>query len=313
MRATESLHQESILPCQPQRTQLKNDRAAAPISTSPLAAALLTDAAARAGAAIMRLYHEGAKVRLKDDASPVTEADKASEAIVIDALQRLAPDIPIVSEEIAGDRSADLGPRFFLVDPLDGTKEFIQKRSDFTVNIALVEDGLPRFGLVYAPARSMLATTSGAGKAIEVTVEPSERGADLAALDCRTLQVRVPSPEGLVAVVSRSHLDPATEAFLAKLKIAGRSDAGSALKFLEVARGVADVYPRFGPDHGVGHGGRPRDPHRRRRPCRGRGGKAAPLRQDRDGLAQSGLCRLGPRSRPMTGGQPLFSNCLSKS
>lgn len=205
----------------------------------------------------MRLYHVGAKVRLKDDASPVTEADKASEAIVIDALQRLAPNIPIVSEEIAGDRSADLGPRFFLVDPLDGTKEFIQKRSDFTVNIALVEDGLPRFGLVYAPARSMLATTSGAGKAIEVTVEPSERGSDLAALDCRTLHVRVPSPDGLVAVVSRSHLDPATEAFLAKHKIAGRSDAGSALKFLEVARGVADVYPRFGPtmewDTAAGH------------------------------------------------------------
>ena len=248
-----------------------------------LAAALLTDAAARAGAAIMRLYHEGAKVRLKDDASPVTEADKASEAIVIDALQRLAPDIPIVSEEIAGDRSADLGPRFFLVDPLDGTKEFIQKRSDFTVNIALVEDGLPRFGLVYAPARSMLATTPGAGTAIEVTVDPSARGADLAALDCRTLHVRVPSPEGLVAVVSRSHLDPATEAFLAKLKIAGRSDAGR----------LSALWP----DHGVGHGGRPRDPHRSRRACRGCRGKAAPIRQDRDGLAQSGLCRLGPKDR----------------
>ena len=82
----------------------------------------------------------------------ITEADKASEAIVIDALQRLAPGIPIVSEEIAGDRSADLGRRFFLVDPLDGTKEFIEKRSDFTVNIALVEDGMPSFGLVYAPA-----------------------------------------------------------------------------------------------------------------------------------------------------------------
>jgi 3'(2'), 5'-bisphosphate nucleotidase len=212
-----------------------------------LAAAILTDAAARAGAAIMHFYREGAKVRLKDDASPVTEADKASEAIVIDALQHLAPDIPIVSEEIAGDRSADLGPRFFLVDPLDGTKEFIQKRSDFTVNIALVEDGCPRFGLVYAPARSLLATTPSPGKAIEVTVEPSEQGADLASLDCRTLRVRAPSLDGLVAVVSRSHLDPVTEAFLAKLKIAGRSDAGSALKFLEVARGLADVYPRFGP------------------------------------------------------------------
>jgi 3'(2'), 5'-bisphosphate nucleotidase len=222
-----------------------------------LAAAILTDAAARAGAAIMHFYREGAKVRLKDDASPVTEADKASEAIVIDALQRLAPDIPVVSEEIAGNRSADLGPRFFLVDPLDGTKEFIQKRSDFTVNIALVEDGCPRFGLVYAPARSLLATTPSPGKAIEVTVEPSEQGADLASLDCRTLRVRAPSLDGLVAVVSRSHLDPVTEAFLAKLKITGRSDAGSALKFLEVARGLADVYPRFGPtmewDTAAGH------------------------------------------------------------
>lgn len=205
----------------------------------------------------MRFYHEGAKVKLKDDASPVTEADKASEAIVIDALQRLAPDIPIVSEEIAGDRSADLGSRFFLVDPLDGTKEFIQKRTDFTVNIALVADGLPRFGLVYAPARCLLATTPGPNRAIEVTVEPSERGADLAALECRALRVRAPSPDGLIAVVSRSHLDPATESFLAKLKIVGRSDAGSALKFLEVARGLADVYPRFGPtmewDTAAGH------------------------------------------------------------
>jgi 3'(2'), 5'-bisphosphate nucleotidase len=217
----------------------------------------LTDAAARAGAAIMRFYHQGAKVRLKDDASPVTEADKASEGIVIDALQRLAPGIPIVSEEIADDRSADLGRRFFLVDPLDGTKEFIEKRSDFTVNIALVEDGMPCFGLVYAPARTLLATTPARGKAIEVAVEPSDEGADLAALDCRTLHVRTPSPDGLVAVVSRSHLDPVTESFLAKLKIAGRSDAGSALKFLEVARGVADVYPRFGPtmewDTAAGH------------------------------------------------------------
>jgi len=205
----------------------------------------------------MRYYREGTKVELKADQSPVTQADKASETIVLEALHRLAPDVPVVSEEIATDRTAPLGPRFFLVDPLDGTKEFIQKRSDFTVNIALVEDGMPRFGLVYAPARSMLATTPAAGKAIEVTVEPTERGADLAALDCRTLQVRVPSPDGLVAVVSRSHLDPATEAFLAKLKIAGRSDAGSALKFLEVARGVADVYPRFGPtmewDTAAGH------------------------------------------------------------
>jgi 3'(2'), 5'-bisphosphate nucleotidase len=222
-----------------------------------LAATLLTDAAARAGAAIMRYYREGTKVELKADQSPVTQADKASEAIVIEALNRLAPDVPVVSEEIAADRTAPLGARFFLVDPLDGTKEFIQNRSDFTVNIALVEDGLPRFGLVYAPARSLLALTLDAGKAVEAKLEPDESGADLTKLDCRTLRVRAPSPDGLVAVVSRSHLDAATEAFLAKLKIAGRSDAGSALKFLEVAQGKADVYPRFGPtmewDTAAGH------------------------------------------------------------
>lgn len=222
-----------------------------------LAARILTDAAARAGAAIMRHYREGAKVELKADASPVTQADKASEAIVLKALHRLAPGIPVVSEETAGDLSADLGPRFFLVDPLDGTKEFIQKRSDFTINIALIEDGNPLFGLVYAPARSLLALTREAGRAVEAQLEPSEDGADLAELCCRPLHARAPSPEGLVAVVSRSHLDPATEAFLAKLKIVGRSSAGSALKFLEVARGVADVYPRFGPtmewDTAAGH------------------------------------------------------------
>jgi 3'(2'), 5'-bisphosphate nucleotidase len=222
-----------------------------------LAATLLTAAAARAGAAIMRHYREGTKVELKADHSPVTQADKASESIVLETLHRLAPDVPVVSEEIATDRTAPLGARFFLVDPLDGTKEFIQKRSDFTVNIALVEDGLPRFGLVYAPARSLLALTIDAGKAVEAKLDPDENGADLAKLDCRTLHARAPSPDGLVAVVSRSHLDPATEAFLAKLKIAGKSSAGSALKFLEVAQGKADVYPRFGPtmewDTAAGH------------------------------------------------------------
>src|SRR6478672_7560971 len=190
-----------------------------------LAATLLTDAAVRAGAAIMRYYREGTKVELKADQSPVTQADKASEAIVLEALHRLAPDVPVVSEEVAADRTAPLGSRFLLVDPLDGTKEFIQKRSDFTVNIALVEDGIPRFGLVYAPARSLLALTTEDGKAVTAKLGPSDDGADLTKLDCRPLHVRVPLPDGLVAVVSRSHLDSATEAFLAELKIAGRSSA----------------------------------------------------------------------------------------
>jgi 3'(2'), 5'-bisphosphate nucleotidase len=211
------------------------------------AAAALTDAAARAGAAILRRYHQGHDVTLKDDASPVTCADKGSEAIILAALRRLAPEIPVVSEETADDRHAPLGPRFFLVDPLDGTKEFIGKRNDFTVNVALIEDGTPRFGLVYAPARALLALTLADGSAVEAKLEASDQGANLAKLDCHPLRVRAPGPEGLVAVVSHSHLDAATDQFLATLTVAKRSGAGSSLKFLLVARGEADVYPRFGP------------------------------------------------------------------
>ena len=152
-----------------------------------------------------------------------------------------------MSEEAADGNPVALGNRFFLVDPLDGTKEFIKKRSDFTVNIALIEQGRPSFGLVYAPARSLLAVTVAKSEAIEAELAPSSGGADLAKLHKKTLAVRAADPQGLTALVSLSHLDPETEAFLAKLKIAKRSGAGSSVKFLEIARGEADVYPRFGP------------------------------------------------------------------
>jgi 3'(2'), 5'-bisphosphate nucleotidase len=211
------------------------------------AASRLTDAAAKAGAAIIAHYHAGAEVQLKDDASPVTKADRDAEAILLDALKALAPEIPVVSEETVGDREAPLGRRFFLVDPLDGTKEFIKKHTDFTVNVALVEQGRPRFGLVYAPARSLLAVTIAEGEAIEAKLLTDAQGADLATLDHTRLRARVADPEGLTALVSLSHLNPATEQFLSRLKIAERSGAGSSVKFLEIAAGRADVYPRFGP------------------------------------------------------------------
>ena len=221
------------------------------------AASLLTDAAARAGAAIMAHYTGGTEIEIKADSSPVTDADRDSQAIILEALKVLAPEIPVVSEELASDLTASLGPRFFLVDPLDGTKEFIKKRTDFTVNIALVEHGRPRFGLVYAPARSLLALTVADGEAVEVTLPPDEAGADLSKLAQTRLRARVADPDGLTAVVSLSHFDPETEAFLSKLNIAERSSAGSAVKFLELARGRADVYPRFGPtmewDTAAGH------------------------------------------------------------
>jgi 3'(2'), 5'-bisphosphate nucleotidase len=210
-------------------------------------AKILTDAAAKAGAAIMEHYVGPTEVETKDDDSPVTKADRDAEAVLLPALAALTPDIPVVSEETAGDRTAQLGTRFFLVDPLDGTKEFIKKRTDFTVNVALIEGGFPRFGIVYAPARSLLAVTIADGVAIEAEMVSSPEGADLKSLEQKRLHARQPDPNGLTALVSLSHLDAKTEGFLKGFTIAKRTGAGSSVKFLEVAKGNADVYPRFGP------------------------------------------------------------------
>jgi 3'(2'), 5'-bisphosphate nucleotidase len=195
----------------------------------------------------MEHFQAAPAVKIKGDSSPVTRADHDSEAILLEALNRLAPAIPVVSEESCGDPTASLPGRFFLVDPLDGTKEFIKKRSDFTVNIALIEQEHPRFGLVYAPARSLLALTVADGEAVEVKAQPSKSGAELDRLERRKLAVRTPPKTGLTALVSASHLDPETEAFLAKLAIAARSGLGSSVKFIAIAQGEADVYPRFAP------------------------------------------------------------------
>ena len=211
------------------------------------AASQLTDAASRAGAAIMRHFREAPEIEIKSDNSPVTRADRDSEAIILGALAQLAPDVKVVSEEACDGTIGPLPVRFFLVDPLDGTKEFIKKRSDFTVNIALIEDGAPRFGLVYAPARALLAVTTARGNAVEAELPPNASGADLSRLDQKVLQARPPNKEGLTALVSLSHLDPETEAFLGKLKILERSGVGSSVKFLAIAKGEADVYPRFAP------------------------------------------------------------------
>jgi 3'(2'), 5'-bisphosphate nucleotidase len=225
----------------------------APMNGEPLefnfgrAASVLTDAAAKAGAAIMAHCAGHPAVEFKDDASPVTMADRDAEAILLKALKTLAPTIPVVSEEAASGREAPLGPLFFLVDPLDGTKEFIKNRTDFTVNVALIDQGQPCFGLVYAPARALLAVTVADGVAVEAELPPNASGADLAALPQRRLHARSPNPEGLTALVSLSHLNPETEQFLEQLKIAQTSKVGSSVKFLEIARGRADVYPRFGP------------------------------------------------------------------
>ncbi|MGD9806477.1 MAG: 3'(2'),5'-bisphosphate nucleotidase CysQ [Hyphomicrobiaceae bacterium] len=217
----------------------------------------LIDPVLMAGAVEMRHYEAGVAVETKADESPVTAADREAEAILLTALAEIAPDIPVIAEEAVSDgRVPAIGRTFFLVDPLDGTREFINKRGEFTVNVALIEDGQPVLGIVYAPAVGELYATLEPGVASFARLTPgsSERRAS----DCafQPIQVRVPGL-GLTAVASRSHKSPETEAFLERYTIAERRDSGSSLKFCTVARGEADIYPRLAPtmewDIAAGH------------------------------------------------------------
>lgn len=199
-------------------------------------------AAARdAAVAIMAVYATDFEVRGKDDASPVTAADEAAEAVILAALARCAPDIPAVSEEAAarGDIPRT-GERFWLVDPLDGTKEFISRNGEFTVNIALIEQGRPVMGVVLAPALDRLyAGRLLPGGGAEAFVEA--RGAR------RAIRCRAVPQEGLTVVSSRSHGDAvALDTFLAGRRVAHSVNAGSSLKLCLVAAGEADLYPRLG-------------------------------------------------------------------
>ena len=190
-----------------------------------------------AGALIMSVYATDFTVRGKEDASPVTEADERAEALILEALVRLAPDIPIVAEEmVAAGKVPEVGSRFWLVDPLDGTKEFISRNGEFTVNIALVQDGTPILGVVYAPAlERMFAGVMGQGAWVE---DASGR---------RAISVRTVPDEGLTVVASRSHGDAeALDAFLAGRQVANLVNAGSSLKLCLIAAGEADLYPRLG-------------------------------------------------------------------
>ena len=207
--------------------------------------------ASAAGERVMQVYATDFAVRTKDDSSPVSEADEAAEELILSGLADVLPGVPVVAEEaVARDGAPPVGAAFVLVDPLDGTKEFVSRNGEFTVNIALIEDGRAVAGCVFAPAlgRMYVGGTS-AGRA---TVAP---GAAVGALE--PLRTRPYPAGGLVAVTSRSHLDDETRAFLARLGVAGRTDAGSSLKFCLLAEGGADVYPRFGPtmewDIAAGH------------------------------------------------------------
>lgn len=199
-----------------------------------------------AGRIEMRHYEAGVETEYKGDQSPVTAADREAEDVLVDAIASAAPGTPIVAEEAASQGRVPRAARtFFLVDPLDGTKEFINKRGEFTVNIALVSDGVPVFGIVYAPAMGDLYVTLGKDKAVAAKVELAAARYD----DCafQPIAVRAPYLGGLTAVASRSHMSAEGEAWLSKWKIMFRRDAGSSLKFCSIARGEADLYPRHGP------------------------------------------------------------------
>lgn len=217
------------------------------ISTTTAAASdeaileLLERLALDAGRAVMEVFHSGITVTDKADASPVTQADRAAERVILAGLRAAYPDVPCVAEEetAEGVVPPELGRAFFLVDPLDGTKEFVRRHTDFTVNIALIRDGAPEIGVVYAPCTGrFFSGRPGRAEAFEARDgKPiSER---------HRIHVRE-GRQPLTIVASRSHRTPETDAFIKKVSAAEIVSVGSSLKFCLVASGEADLYPRFG-------------------------------------------------------------------
>lgn len=208
-----------------------------PVPSSASLLEALVPVVRAAGEVVMAVYATDFAVQTKGDASPVTQADERAEAVITAELARLTPDIPVVGEEaVSGGQTPEVGRRFWLVDPLDGTKEFISRNGEFTVNIALIEDGLPVLGVVLAPALDAL-YAGGPGLGAWV-----ERGGLRQPITCRNAPAA-----GLSVVASRSHGDAvALEAFLAGRPVARTVSAGSSLKLCLVASGEADVYPRLG-------------------------------------------------------------------
>jgi len=208
-----------------------------PSSRLPALLDELAQIARRAGETILEVYRSDFQARTKGDASPVTEADERAEALIVAALRELAPQIPVVAEEaVAAGQVPVIGAEFWLVDPLDGTREFISRNGEFTVNIALVQHGVPVAGVVYAPALGRMFAGAVGGPA----------WSEQAGLR-RPLQVRGAPGQGLTVIGSRSHGDAAAlERFLAGRCVAELRAAGSSLKFCLVAAGEADFYPRLG-------------------------------------------------------------------
>jgi len=195
-----------------------------------------------AGEKIMEIYgKDDFEVKTKSDNSPVTEADEAADALIFAGLRVAFPDILLVTEEQATTHQKT-ARQFIIVDPLDGTKEFVHRRGDFTVNIAFVKDGVPIRGVVYAPAKNRLFYTDENGQSVEETApfDPDVAGTVSA------ISVATPDNAGLVVVASKSHRDQATDDYINKYTVKNCASAGSSLKFCLVATGEADLYPRVG-------------------------------------------------------------------
>ena len=198
--------------------------------------------AIEAGDKIMEIYDaDDFDVRAKSDDSPVTAADIAADAIISAGLRAAFPDVLLVTEEQA-ETHAQSADTFIIVDPLDGTKEFIKRRGDFTVNIAYVEGGTPIRGVVYAPAKSRMFFTDASGKTVEEQgpFDPAKQGLT------SPISVKTPDNDALIVVASKSHRDEATDAYINKYSTSDMTGAGSSLKFCLVAAGEADLYPRLG-------------------------------------------------------------------
>jgi 3'(2'), 5'-bisphosphate nucleotidase len=205
---------------------------------------IIIAAALEAGRAAHEIFKGDLKLARKKDDSPVTAADHASEAIILRCLRAILPDIPIIAEEeVAAGRVPTIGATFFLVDPLDGTREFIAGRDEFTVNIALVRAGVPALGVVYAPATGELfagdvaAAHAFSAAASRHSVKSGAR---------RPIHVRTAPAAGLTVVGSRSHPNPKMRAYLTGYPVADVVSIGSSLKFCLLASGDADLYPRLG-------------------------------------------------------------------
>jgi 3'(2'), 5'-bisphosphate nucleotidase len=192
--------------------------------------------ALEAGEVILRVYNgPDFEVKAKGDASPVTEADEAADALISAGLRAAFPDVVLITEEQAASHALT-AQTFLIVDPLDGTKEFIQRRGDFTVNIAYVENGVPLRGVVYAPAQGRLFYTQADGASVEELSDGS----------LRAIRVAAPDNGALMVVASKSHRDQATDDYINRYAVKDSKSAGSSLKFCLVATGKADLYPRLG-------------------------------------------------------------------